>query len=170
MGQRQFVLFGIVGVVALVVAITVAGLNDNLTYYLYPKLFLGELDQNTHRLNYVNSGHPPALLVAADGTVQELGATGMPAGLMDIVMPTKYELAVVDFPPGATLVVYSDGISEAESGDEQFGEGRLVKCVQGCAGLGAEDTLKCVLESVAAFIGDQPQPDDVTLLVVHRKG
>jgi cytochrome c-type biogenesis protein CcmE len=36
MGQRQFVLFGIVGVVALVVAITVAGLNDNLTYYLYP--------------------------------------------------------------------------------------------------------------------------------------
>lgn len=36
MGQRQFVLFGIVGVVALVVAITVTGLNDNLTYYLYP--------------------------------------------------------------------------------------------------------------------------------------
>jgi cytochrome c-type biogenesis protein CcmE len=36
MGQRQFVLFGIVGVIALVVAITVAGLNDNLTYYLYP--------------------------------------------------------------------------------------------------------------------------------------
>ena len=36
MGQRQFVLFGIAGVVALVVAITVAGLNDNLTYYLYP--------------------------------------------------------------------------------------------------------------------------------------
>jgi cytochrome c-type biogenesis protein CcmE len=36
MGQRQFVLFGIVGVVALVVAITVAGINDNLTYYLYP--------------------------------------------------------------------------------------------------------------------------------------
>jgi cytochrome c-type biogenesis protein CcmE len=36
MGQRQFVLFGIVGVVALVIAITVAGLNDNLTYYLYP--------------------------------------------------------------------------------------------------------------------------------------
>ncbi|HUF15335.1 MAG TPA: cytochrome c maturation protein CcmE [Acidimicrobiia bacterium] len=36
MGQRQFVLFGIAGVIALVVAITVAGLNDNLTYYLYP--------------------------------------------------------------------------------------------------------------------------------------
>ena len=36
MGQRQFVLFGIAGVVALVVAITVAGINDNLTYYLYP--------------------------------------------------------------------------------------------------------------------------------------
>jgi cytochrome c-type biogenesis protein CcmE len=36
MGQRQFVLFGIVGVIALVVGITVASLNDNLTYYLYP--------------------------------------------------------------------------------------------------------------------------------------
>ncbi len=36
MGQRQFVLFGIAGVVALVVAITITGLNDNLTYYLYP--------------------------------------------------------------------------------------------------------------------------------------
>lgn len=36
MGQRQFVLFGIVGVIALVVAIMIAGLNDNLTYYLYP--------------------------------------------------------------------------------------------------------------------------------------
>ena len=36
MGQRQFVLFGVAGVVALVVAITIVGLNDNLTYYLYP--------------------------------------------------------------------------------------------------------------------------------------
>jgi cytochrome c-type biogenesis protein CcmE len=44
MGQRQFVLFGIAGVIALVVAITVAGLNDNLTYYLYPNEAVAQRD------------------------------------------------------------------------------------------------------------------------------
>jgi cytochrome c-type biogenesis protein CcmE len=45
MGQRQFVLFGIAGVIALVVAITVAGLNDNLTYYLYPNEAVAQRDE-----------------------------------------------------------------------------------------------------------------------------
>src|SRR5690554_4860344 len=44
MGQRQFVVFGIIGVIALVVAITVAGLNDNLTYYLYPNEAVNQRD------------------------------------------------------------------------------------------------------------------------------
>ena len=84
------------------------------------------------------------------------------------VVDVKFEMRSIDFPPGSNLVVYSDGISEAEHRDEQFGEGRLTACIAECAGLSADETIQCILSKVSAFIGDQPQPDDVTLLVVRR--
>lgn len=135
----------------------------------YVTLFLAELDPETHRLEYVNAGHPPAFLIHPSGEVASLPSTGVPVGLIEMQVPgAKFERESVDFPPGATLVIYSDGISEAERADEQFGEGRLASVLAECASKEAADTISHILAQVASFIGDQPQPDDVTLVVVRR--
>jgi serine phosphatase RsbU (regulator of sigma subunit) len=137
----------------------------------YVTVFLAELDPEGHRLEYVNAGHPPAFVILPDGELTQLDSTGMPAGLVDLPVPEpKFEMRSIDFPPGSSLIVYSDGISEAERGDEQFGEGRLAACLAECAGRSADETMKYILSRVSSFIGDQPQPDDVTLLVVRRDG
>lgn len=67
MGQRQFVLFGIAGVVALVVAITVAGLNDNLTYYLYPNEAVDQRSDFPDGERFRLAGQVVAGSVAEDG-------------------------------------------------------------------------------------------------------
>jgi serine phosphatase RsbU (regulator of sigma subunit) len=134
----------------------------------YVTLFLAELDPQAHRLEYVNSGHPPALLVSPEGTISELDATGMPVGLVDLPVE-KFESRTVDFPPGASLIIYSDGISEAERGSEQYGEGRLARCLRDCAGKTADEVLEAVFSDVESFLGAQTQLDDVTLLVVTRE-
>jgi sigma-B regulation protein RsbU (phosphoserine phosphatase) len=135
----------------------------------YVTLFLAELDPGAHRLDYVNAGHPPALLVLPDGRITPLPSTGVPVGLIAMELPgTKFEQRSVEFPPGSSLVVYSDGISEAERADELFGEGRLSAVLAECASKRADETIAHVLAQVSSFIGDHAQPDDVTLLVVRR--
>lgn len=135
----------------------------------YVTLFLAELDPVAHRLVYVNAGHPPAFLVCPDGDVKPLPSTGVPAGLIAMELPgSKFEQDSVDFPPGSSLIIYSDGISEAERADELFGEGRLTSVLGECTAKKAEETIAHVLAQVSSFIGEQPQPDDVTLVVVRR--
>jgi sigma-B regulation protein RsbU (phosphoserine phosphatase) len=135
----------------------------------YVTLFLAELDTAEHKLSYVNAGHPPAFLVLPDGEVKPLPSTGVPVGLIAMELPgTKFGEESVDFPPGSSLIIYSDGISEAERGDELFGEGRLTSVLGDCTKKRAEETIQHVLAQVSSFIGDQSQPDDVTLLVVRR--
>ena len=77
--------------------------------------------------------------------------------------------ATVDFPPGAALIIYSDGVSEAQRDDVQFDEGEFEPCLQSLAGRSAEGVIEGVLEGMERFIGDTPQPDDITLLAVRRK-
>ena len=67
MGQRQFVLFGIAGVIALVVAITVAGINDNLTYYLYPNEAVAQRDDFPDGERFRLAGQVVAGSVAESG-------------------------------------------------------------------------------------------------------
>ncbi|NNE44222.1 MAG: SpoIIE family protein phosphatase [Gemmatimonadetes bacterium] len=134
----------------------------------YVTMFLAELDPVNHRLDYVNAGHPPAYLIHADGRLEHLASTGMPVGLMDMDLPTKFESASVDFPPGAALVIYSDGVSEAQADDVQFDEGSFEPCLQALAGKSSGDIIDGILAGMQKFVGDTPQPDDITLLTVRR--
>ncbi|GJM43421.1 MAG: hypothetical protein DHS20C21_02630 [Gemmatimonadota bacterium] len=133
----------------------------------YLTLFLAELDPRAHRLSYVNAGHPPAYLLSGDGTYQELGSTGMPVGLVDLPDMT-FEAAVCDFPPGATLIVYSDGVSEAERGPDQFGDSRFQQLLPEFRGLGAAECVQKIDDAVKRYVGDAPATDDVTLVIVRR--
>lgn len=133
----------------------------------YLTLFLAELSLDSHELSYVNAGHPAAYLLHADGTIEELESTGMPVGLVDLPGNT-FPRVTRPFPVGATLVIYSDGVSEAERGAEQFGDSRFAAMLKGCAGLDAAEVVRRIEEDVRRYVGDAPQGDDLTLVVVRR--
>ncbi len=135
----------------------------------YATLFLAALDPAAGLLEYVNGGHPAALMVAADGAITELSTTDVPVGLVD--RPgAVFETASVDFPRGATLLVVSDGVTEAGRADEDrfFGDGPLAAALKGCAGKSAADTVACIQRGIEEFVGDAPRADDATVLVVRR--
>jgi len=133
----------------------------------YLTLFLAELDLEKHELSYVNAGHPAAYLVLADGGIEELESTGMPVGLVDLP-DNRFPSVTRPFPPGATLVIYSDGVSEAERGSEQFGDTRFAAMLRDCHGMPAEEVIERIETEVRLYVGDAPQGDDLTLFVVRR--
>ena len=134
----------------------------------YLTLFLAELDPIGHRLYYVSAGHPPAFVLHPDGRVEPLESTGPPVGLVDIPELT-FERRGLDFPPGAALFVYSDGISEGENDKgEQFADRRLGEVLASLCGVPASGIVERIEKELAGWIGETHPTDDVTLLVVRR--
>ena len=129
----------------------------------YATLFFGVYHETERRLRYANCGHLPPVLVRANGQVERLGVTAPVVGLFD----TPWLCATGDtaLAAGDTLVIFSDGVSDATSdaGDE-FGEERLIALVQRHAGLPAP----ALLDAIVAAVGDHSaaeQFDDLTLIV-----
>ncbi len=116
-------------------------------------------------LSLVLGGHPQPLLLRADGTVEFVGAHGPLLG----TFPTwTGRASVIPFHPGDLLLLYSDGITEARSGDEFYGEDRLVETLRGAHGLDAAEVVRRIESSVLDFAGILS--DDVTMLAVRSVG
>ncbi|MCY4077181.1 MAG: SpoIIE family protein phosphatase [Acidobacteria bacterium] len=130
----------------------------------YATLFLAEFNQATRGLRYVNCGHVPPLLARAGGAVETLDATGTVIGLFEDWFG---ESAATVLEPGDTLVVCSDGVTEAFSdNDEEFGEGRLRDAVAAHRHLAVPELLAALQTAVQRFSG-AVQSDDLTLLVAR---
>jgi len=131
----------------------------------YATLFAGVVDPISNRLTYVNAGHNPPLLVRADGTMEHLEASGMIIGSFDFGDWCEEER---EFNCGDMLMVYSDGIPEAQGPDEQFGEARM----EGFIGATRRQPLNFIAENlvreVETFVADTPRSDDITMLLVRR--
>ena len=130
----------------------------------YATLFLAEFNQATRELRYVNCGHVPPVLARAGGAVETLDATGTVIGLFEDWFG---ESAATVLAPGDTLVVCSDGATEAFSDDEEeFGEERLREAVAAHRHLAVPELLAALQTSVQQFAG-AVQSDDLTLLVAR---
>ncbi|GAB4580445.1 MAG: hypothetical protein Fur0022_31860 [Anaerolineales bacterium] len=135
---------------------------------LFVTAFFGILDQETGELTYSNAGHnPPYLLRKNGGEAQPLSVTGMPIGIDE---DTLWGKATVQIEPGDVLVLYTDGIPDAQNSDgEFFGEERLLEVARTHADCSSAHELQTIIiEAVQAFIGDAPQFDDITLVVLGR--
>ena len=135
---------------------------------LFVTVFYGVLDPTSGELMYSNAGHnPPYLLNARDGNIiQELDRTGVPLGILDA---GTWQQRVVQLAPGDVLLLYTDGITEAQNAQEAFfDEDRLRDVVRANLGRSARDIQASVIAQVGAFVGDEPQHDDITLMVVVR--
>ena len=126
-----------------------------------------EIEPGSSRIRLVNAGHMPPLVVGPD-QVQPLPAGGPALGIPAAGM---YEEQSVDLGADQTMVVYSDGVTEAlNEGDAFFGDERLLASLRKTAGCPAAEVAHQLLGAVEAFIGEARRHDDVSLVVVRRAG
>ncbi len=141
-------------------------IRANSTENRFVTLFHAEVDPAAGVLRYCNAGHNPPLLRLAGGEVRLLGGTGPVVGLLEL----PYRADEAPFEPGAVLVAYSDGVTEATNpADEEYGEERLVALVSRLGPEPAEAVRDMALADVHAFAAGTPQHDDVTLVIVRRE-
>ncbi len=132
----------------------------------YATLFLGIYDEATRRLTYANGGHLPPILISDDGSSRLLTCGGTVVGLFDNL---SFPQAAVQLRPGDVLVAYSDGVTEPENDYGEFGEERLIQLVRANRHLPLERITEIVTAAVDDWIGDNEQPDDVTLVLARAK-
>jgi sigma-B regulation protein RsbU (phosphoserine phosphatase) len=133
----------------------------------YATAFVGVLDIPSNTLRYANAGHNPALHVGADGTVAQLGATGVPLGLLPTV---DYSAEDVTLGPGDAVVIYTDGVTEAaDPQGGEYGLERLQELVLRRRASSAEELIDSVEQDLETFVRGVPYADDRTLLVLRRK-
>jgi serine phosphatase RsbU (regulator of sigma subunit)/HAMP domain-containing protein len=125
-------------------------------------LWLGYVDLDTMSIVYANGGHPPALLLhAEDGSIERLATTG---ALLGAVPDADWAQHTVSIAQGDTLLLYTDGVTEARNGARFFGEGRVRRCLR--AGGSAEAIVQRLFSMVQRFSAGDVRDDAAILAVV----
>jgi phosphoserine phosphatase RsbU/P len=132
----------------------------------YATLFLGIYDGHSHRLTYSNGGHLPPILIGDDGKVRRLEAGGTVVGLFDNM---TYGEGSVEMRRGEIFLAYSDGVTEPENEFGEFGEQRLIDLVSTNRRLPLLQITQTVTAAVDEWIGDNEQPDDITLVLARAR-
>jgi sigma-B regulation protein RsbU (phosphoserine phosphatase) len=132
----------------------------------YATLFLGIYDGRSHKLTYSNGGHLPPILIGRDGAVRRLEAGGTVVGLFDNM---TYDEGAVEMHPGEIFLAYSDGVTEPENEFGEFGEERLIDLVSANRSLPLVQISQTVTQAVDDWIGDNEQPDDITLVLARAR-
>jgi len=130
--------------------------------------FFGILLPHTGELEVLNAGHNPAYLLRQDGAVQELGAAGLPLGMLDMDFPYQSERVTVG--KGERLLLYTDGITEASDEREEFYDihAPLRDFFLQHKPENAETFIGQLIRDIRRFTGSAPQSDDITALYLHR--
>ncbi len=115
------------------------------------------------RVTICRGGHPPPVIVRANGDLEAMGPEG---GLIGVFPEIRLWEETAQLHPGDNLVFYTDGVTEAARGCEQFGDGGLDEVLRACAGLTATEVAENVEAAVIDFGGAQPR-DDLAVLVLH---
>ena len=139
-------------------------LCKNLRDDMFVTFFLGLFDPSENRLAYVNAGHLPPLIMQPSEPAKPLDiATSPPLGIVE----SPVEKVVEIVPPGSTLVVVTDGITEACSpGGELFEMDRLAKLLTDSAFDSAGSLVQSVTQAVVDFRQTLPQQDDITVFAL----
>ena len=140
---------------------------QNVPSSKYVTFFLAALDPATGRLEFVNAGHNPPLLVRASGEVEKLSLGGLVLGIFEGV---AYDDGSVEMRKGDTLIVYSDGVTETWDPDgEEFGEDKLITLAVSGRAQGAEAVQNSILAEIERFEQGARATDDRTLVVLKRE-
>jgi phosphoserine phosphatase RsbU/P len=131
--------------------------------------FYGVIDAKNKRLTYCNAGHSPAMLLRADGSFLELGVGDQGSMVLGVLAEETFRQNFFDLQTGDTLLLYTDGLSEARGfGTEMFGRQRVIDSFKK-GGATAEDVARNILWDLRRFVGLAPATDDVTIVTVRVK-
>jgi sigma-B regulation protein RsbU (phosphoserine phosphatase) len=133
----------------------------------YVTAILGQIDTNG-RIDAVNAGHHAVLLERSGSVTPVFESVGFPIGLFP---NAEYESSSLDLEPGDTLLLTSDGVTEARNpGGEEFGMARVALALAAGRHLPAQLLAESLVDAVRAFSGQAHHDDDVTVLVVRYRG
>ncbi len=129
--------------------------------------FLAEYDPVNRTVHYINAGHNNPILRRANGQIERLDVGGLPFGILP---DAKYESATITLAPGDWLIIFTDGLIEAENaGQDEYGEARLLAAIEAGQSVEPAEMLKRMLAEVDLFVGNTPQHDDVTCLLLKSE-
>jgi sigma-B regulation protein RsbU (phosphoserine phosphatase) len=127
--------------------------------------FYGELDAEGRRMFYLNAGHNPPLLIRDGEPVKLLSTGGIPLG---ILKTATFSEDIVYFLPGDSLILYTDGITEAENAEgEPYGVHRLEQVVRRNLRRSAAELCEAIIEDVRQHAEADARSDDLTVVVVR---
>ena len=130
----------------------------------YATFFCGQFDPATRRLVYTNGGHNPPIVIRGE-EVLRLEAGGPPVGLFRF---SRYQQEEMELAPGDLLVLFTDGISEAENAaEEEWGEDALIVTARTCTAAPPVEAIARIMDAADSFAAGAPQHDDLTLVVVR---
>jgi serine phosphatase RsbU (regulator of sigma subunit) len=137
---------------------------------MFVSAFYGVLEPHTGRIRYANAGHPSACLVSSQKgkkPVDRLAPTGMALGIMS---QAQWQQKIARLNPGDVLLLYTDGITEAQNPQGTFfGEGRLMEVLRSKSSCSAGTILDAVLAEVHRFVDTTPRQDDIAVIVIKRE-
>jgi phosphoserine phosphatase RsbU/P len=126
--------------------------------------FFGEYDPATRALAYINAGHNAPILRRASGSIERLDAGGLPLGIQEAA---AYQTGAVTLQSKDWLIIFTDGVVEAvNERDEEFGEQRLISIFSDAPDTAPSRMLSRVMVAIDLYVGNAPQHDDITCLLV----
>ena len=129
--------------------------------------FLSEYDPINRTLHYINAGHNNPILRRRNGMIERLDIGGLPLGILP---DAAYQAASVELAPGDWLVVFTDGVVEAENArQEEFDEMRLLNTINLNVAVTPAEMLKRLMSDLDLFVGSTPQHDDVTCMLLKAE-
>ena len=132
---------------------------------MFATVFLASIEPYSGEFVYVNAGHEPALIIAPDGSVEELRPTGPALGMMP---DSPFTAVTRTLERGHSLLAFTDGLVEAHSpAGEVYGGGRLREVLHAHRGSSAAELVHAVLESVQTFAGHSDPHDDLTMMAAR---
>ena len=131
----------------------------------YATLFMAYYDSASRKLTYSNGGHLAPIVISPGGGVKHLDCGGPPVGLLN---GTSYCEDTIELNSGDLLLAFSDGLTEPEQDDEQFGEERLFAYVREHSDEPLPTLATHTISRLQEWIGSQEQPDDMTLLLARQ--
>ena len=144
-------------------------LADTNEANMFVTIFCGIFDLDTGEMTYSNAGHNPPLLLSSRGEVTMMTPDpNLPIGLFKDFGYTGGKITVQ---AGTTLLLYTDGLTEAENPDSQlYGEQRLIQALKAQKGKSAQDIILGVYADAQAHVQNAVQSDDMTIMAIQYKG
>lgn len=147
----------------------IGDLNSQINYHGHGTnlaCFYALLDPINHKLEYVNAGFNPPFIVDPGGMVDTLGGGGIALGMLDRM---ELEKTLIPIQPGDVMVMYSNGVVEAENGfKKQFGIERLINLVIKNRDRPASEILMAAEKDLLDYSKMKPAPSDVTIVIIKR--